>query len=235
MNYLPGLEPDFDVKQELRFIGGMPDLHQFDRVFISCSGGKDSHAMAYILAELATIQNYSKANMELIYADTGLEWHDTFDQVQRIGNALGIKSVKVLPKYTLLDNVRRRWAKFNGLPDNWQTALNKGVQTDRQTDRRRAGKTGALQIRSRTTCNGSATATTNEVRSSNLSGAEQLLEQTFSIATCTILHSVGKARAAIPVCQTTRRTIRYNKVFDVYRRAQRRKFQTCGLSRMEYS
>ena len=23
-NYLPGLEPDFDVKQHVRFIGGMP-------------------------------------------------------------------------------------------------------------------------------------------------------------------------------------------------------------------
>jgi hypothetical protein len=208
-NYLPGLEPDFDVKQELRFVGGMPDLHQFDRVFISCSGGKDSHAMAYILAELATLQNYSKANMELIYADTGLEWHDTFDQVQRIGNVLGIKSVKVLPKYTLLDNVRRRWAKFNGLPDDWQTAMNKGVQTDRQTDRQcRAGKTEVLPTRFRTTCSGFAPATTNKVRSSNLSGAEQLLEQTFSIATCTILHSVGKARATIPIHQKTRREIR---------------------------
>ena len=134
--YLPGFEPDFDVKQELRFIGGMPDLHQFDYVYISCSGGKDSHAMAYILSELATMQNYDKNKMELIYADTGLEWHDTFEQVKRIGNAVNIKAVKVLPKYKLLDNVRRRWAKFNGLPDDWQNG-NEGVgrQTDRQTDR----------------------------------------------------------------------------------------------------
>lgn len=137
INYLPGFEPDFDVKQELRFIGGMPDLHQFDYVYISCSGGKDSHAMAYVLAELATMQNYDKRKMELIYADTGLEWHDTFEQVKRIGTALGIKAVKVLPKYKLLDNVRRRWAKFNGLPDNWQENCNDGGG-DRQTDRQTA-------------------------------------------------------------------------------------------------
>ena len=129
--YLPGFEPDFDVKQELRFIGGMPDLHQFDYVYISCSGGKDSHAMAYILSELATMQNYDKNKMELIYADTGLEWHDTFEQVKRIGKAVNIKAVKVLPKYKLLDNVRRRWAKFNGLPDDWQNG-NEGI--GRQTD-----------------------------------------------------------------------------------------------------
>ena len=127
-SFLPGFEPDFDVRKELRLIGGMPDLHQFDRVFISCSGGKDSHAMAYVLAELAQKQNYDKGKMELIYADTGFEWHDTFEQVKRIGQAVGINAVKVLPKYTLRDNVRRRWAKFNGL--EWE-----GGQTDRQTDR----------------------------------------------------------------------------------------------------
>ena len=138
--YLPGLEPDFDVKQQLRFVGGMPDLHQFDMVFISCSGGKDSHSMAYLLAELAHRQNYDKAKMELIYADTGLEWHDTFDQVQRIGTALGIKSVKVLPKYTLLDNVRRRWAKFNGLPEDWHTAKSVDIRTGQ--DRTGQDRTG---------------------------------------------------------------------------------------------
>ena len=211
-DYLPGLEPDFDVKQQICFIGGMPDLHQFDMVFISCSGGKDSHSMAYLLAELAHRQNYDKSKMELIYADTGLEWHDTFDQVQRIGTALGIKAVKVLPKYTLLDNVRRRWAKFNGLPDDWQTSMNADIRTgqDRTGQAFRDGKTGALQIRFRTTCNGSATATTNAVRSSNLSGAEQLLEQTFPITICPVLHSVGKTRSAISVHQTARMAIRHS-------------------------
>lgn len=170
INYLPGFEPDFDVKQELRFIGGMPDLHQFDYVYISCSGGKDSHAMAYVLAELATMQNYDKRKMELIYADTGLEWHDTFEQVKRIGTALGIKAVKVLPKYKLLDNVRRRWAKFNGLPDNWQENRNEGGGTDRQTDRQLpAGKTEIWHPHSPTKRNGSATAITSEIRSSNMS------------------------------------------------------------------
>lgn len=132
--FLPGFEPDFDVRQELRFIGGMPDLHQFDFVFISCSGGKDSHSMAYLLSELASRQNYEKTKMELIYADTGLEWHDTFDQVERIGAAVGVKAVTVLPKYKLLDNVRRRWAKFNGMPDDWQTTKSEDTrQTDRQS------------------------------------------------------------------------------------------------------
>lgn len=169
--YLPGFEPDFDVKQELRFIGGMPDLHQFDYVYISCSGGKDSHAMAYILSELATMQNYDKNKMELIYADTGLEWHDTFEQVKRIGKAVNIKAVKVLPKYKLLDNVRRRWAKFNGLPDDWQNGNE--VLVDRQTDRQHpAGKTEVWHPHSRTSHSGSATAITSEIRSSSMSVSE---------------------------------------------------------------
>ena len=50
--YLPGFEPDFDVKQELRFIGGVLDLRQFDKIFISVSGGKDSHAMMFTVAEM---------------------------------------------------------------------------------------------------------------------------------------------------------------------------------------
>jgi hypothetical protein len=40
MIYIPGLEPDFDTRQELKFIGKTLDLRHFDKVFISLSGGR---------------------------------------------------------------------------------------------------------------------------------------------------------------------------------------------------
>ena len=120
--------PDYEVRSQIRMIGGMPDLFQFDHVFISCSGGKDSQAMSYLIAELAEKQGYPKENIELLYADTGFEWHDTFEHVKKIGEYLGIKAVKVLPKFKLLDNVRRRWIKFNGLEEQNRTEQNRTEQ-----------------------------------------------------------------------------------------------------------
>ena len=45
--YLPGFEPDAAERAQLRFINGVLDLRQFDKIFISVSGGKDSHAMLF--------------------------------------------------------------------------------------------------------------------------------------------------------------------------------------------
>ena len=83
MNYFPGFEPDFDVRQELRFIDGVLDLRQFDKIFISISGGKDSHAMLFLIKELADKQGCSD-KLIAMYADTGMEWHNAEDHVKKI-------------------------------------------------------------------------------------------------------------------------------------------------------
>ena len=64
-NYLPGLEPDFDIRQELRFIGGILDLRQFDKVFISLSGGKDSHAMTFLAGYCRKAGLFGQADLRL--------------------------------------------------------------------------------------------------------------------------------------------------------------------------
>ena len=133
------IQPDFEVRSKINFIGGMPDLKQFDKIFISCSGGKDSQAMAFVISELAEKQAYNKENIELVYADTGLEWHDTFDHVKKIGRVCGIKAVMVKPKYKLLDNVRRRWDKFNGRTEQNRTEQNSHHFLP-ETERRNNGK-----------------------------------------------------------------------------------------------
>lgn len=56
MIYLPGMEPDAELRAELKFCGGVLDLRQFDKIFISISGGKDSHAMLWLVKELAEKQ-----------------------------------------------------------------------------------------------------------------------------------------------------------------------------------
>lgn len=65
MSFLPGMEPDFYVKQELRFVGGVLDLRQFDKVFISISGGKDSHAMTFLVKEIAEAEEMDKKDPEM--------------------------------------------------------------------------------------------------------------------------------------------------------------------------
>jgi NH3-dependent NAD+ synthetase len=158
--------PDYEVRSQIRMIGGMPDLFQFDHVFISCSGGKDSQAMSYLIAELAEKQGYPKENIELLYADTGFEWHDTFEHVKKIGEYLGIKAVQVLPKFKLLDNVRRRWIKFNGLEEQNRTEQNRTEQNNGDLP---SGKTEAVQVHFRTKLKDSVQATTSELRSSSMS------------------------------------------------------------------
>lgn len=103
--YLPTLEPDFDVKQELRFIDGVLDLRQFDKIFISVSGGKDSHAMMFLVKELAEKQGCSE-KLIAMYADTGMEWYNAEEHVKRICSAAGVQMQVVTPIRTLIEQMK---------------------------------------------------------------------------------------------------------------------------------
>ena len=107
MNFLPGMEPDFDVKKELRFIGGVLDLRQFDKVFISISGGKDSHAMTFLVKELAEKQGCTD-RLVAMYADTGMEWHNAESHVRKICEAAGIPLEVVYPVRPMLEQMKYR-------------------------------------------------------------------------------------------------------------------------------
>lgn len=72
MIYLSGMEPDAELHAELKFYGGVLDLRQFDKIFISISGGKDSHAMLWLVKELAEKQGVAD-RLIAMYADTGME------------------------------------------------------------------------------------------------------------------------------------------------------------------
>lgn len=106
--YLPGFEPDFDVKQELRFVGGILDLRQFDKIFISVSGGKDSHAMLFTVAELADKQMVPRDNLIMMYADTGAEWTITHPHIEMLAKASGIKYSIVKPVRPMIEKITFR-------------------------------------------------------------------------------------------------------------------------------
>jgi len=119
MDYLPGLEPDFDIRQELSFIGQYPDLRQFDKVFISISGGKDSHAMTFLVKEIAEKQG-ALDRLIGVYADTGMEWHNAEAQVRAICTAANIPLQVVYPLMPMLEKFRHRLelakvGKVNGM------------------------------------------------------------------------------------------------------------------------
>lgn len=107
MTYLPGFEPDFDVRLELRFVGGVLDLRQFDKIFISVSGGKDSHAMLFLVKELAEKQGCADRLLAM-YADTGMEWHNAENHVRKICQAANVPLEVVYPVRPMLAQMKYR-------------------------------------------------------------------------------------------------------------------------------
>ena len=79
--FLPGFEPDAAERAQLRFVGGVLDLRQFDKILISVSGGKDSHAMLWLVCDLADRQGVPPLELcKLIpageFEDSVLVWRD---------------------------------------------------------------------------------------------------------------------------------------------------------------
>lgn len=103
--YLPGFEPDFDVKQELRFVGEILDLRQFDKIFVSVSGGKDSHAMLFLIRNIAEKQG-ALDKLVAMYADTGMEWYNAESHVRKICTAARIPLKVVYPIRTMLQQIQ---------------------------------------------------------------------------------------------------------------------------------
>lgn len=90
--YLPGFEPDAAERAQLRFVGGVLDLRQFDKILVSISGGKDSHAMLWLVRDLADRQGVPRDRLLAVYADTGMEWRNAGEHVEAICKAAGAES-----------------------------------------------------------------------------------------------------------------------------------------------
>lgn len=112
-NFFSGFEPDFDVRQELRFVGGVLDLRQFDKILVSVSGGKDSHAMLFLVKELADRHGVSD-RMIAVYADTGMEWHNAEAHVRTICAAAGVQVEVVYPVRPMLKKFEFRFNQIKG-------------------------------------------------------------------------------------------------------------------------
>lgn len=106
--YLPGFEPDAAERAQLRFINGALDLRQFDKIFISVSGGKDSHAMLFLVRDLADRQGVPREKLLAMYADTGMEWHNAAEHVQALCKAAGVELVTVYPVRPMIEKIRFR-------------------------------------------------------------------------------------------------------------------------------
>lgn len=114
MTCIPGLEPDAPIRSKLRFVNGVLDLRQFDKIFISVSGGKDSHAMLFLVRDLADRQGVLRSKLLALYADTGMEWHNAGEHVQALCKAAGIELVIVRPEIPMIEKVRYHFDKTKG-------------------------------------------------------------------------------------------------------------------------
>lgn len=112
--YLPGFEPDAAERAQLRFINGTLDLRQFDKIFISVSGGKDSHAMLFLVRDLADRQGVPREKLLAMYADTGMEWHNAGDHVLALCRAAGVELKIVYPVRPMIEKVRFRLTRTCG-------------------------------------------------------------------------------------------------------------------------
>lgn len=143
--YLPGLEPDAAERAQLRFINGVLDLRQFDKIFISVSGGKDSHAMLFLLRDLADRQGVPRDKLLAMYADTGMEWHNAGEHVRSLCKAAGVELKIVYPVRPMIEKVRYHLSRAgvrNPFPSKfcrWCTREQKCHPMDKLT-RRYSGK-----------------------------------------------------------------------------------------------
>lgn len=112
--YLPGFEPDAEERAQLRFINGTLDLRQFDKIFISVSGGKDSHAMLFLVRDLADRQGVPREKLLAMYADTGMEWHNAREHVQALCKAADVELRIVYPVRPMIEKFKFRFSKILG-------------------------------------------------------------------------------------------------------------------------
>ncbi len=106
--YLPGFEPDAAERAQLRFANGVLDLRQFDKILISVSGGKDSHAMLWLVRDLAVRQGVPRDRLLAMYADTGMEWHNAGAHVQALCKAAGVELATVYPVRSMIETFKKR-------------------------------------------------------------------------------------------------------------------------------
>lgn len=104
--YLPGFEPDAAEREQLRFIDGVLDLRQFDKILIAVSGGKDSHAMLFLVRDLADRQGVPREKLLAMYADTGMEWHNAGEHVQALCKAAGVELKIVYPVRPMIEQIK---------------------------------------------------------------------------------------------------------------------------------
>lgn len=107
-NFFPGWEPDANVRSELRFVNGILDLRQFEKIFISVSGGKDSHAMLFLICEIAERQGVPRGNLLAVYADTGLEWHNTEEHVRELCSVVNVSLEVARPVRPMIEKIKFR-------------------------------------------------------------------------------------------------------------------------------
>lgn len=103
IEHLPGFSP-------ITFHG---DLTRYDHIVLSVSGGKDSHAMLFYVLQLAEKQHV-RDRLKVVYADTGMEWHNAEAHVKRLCEAANVPLSVVYPVRPMLEKFILHFQRIKG-------------------------------------------------------------------------------------------------------------------------
>lgn len=128
------------------------NLHDYHRVFIRTSGGKDSQAMLDYVVAIADEQGYPRANITATHADLGrVEWPGTKEIVQEQVAHYGLELIVVKrPQGDLLEHIEKL-GKFPMPTQRYCTADHKRAQQAKTVTAadeawRKAGGTGTYKV-----------------------------------------------------------------------------------------
>jgi len=109
------------IAREVSRLNALVNLHDYDVVAVSTSGGKDSAATQAIMVALADAQGFDRSKLVLIHSDLGrMEWEGSWTLIQEQAQLHGLRVEKVVrPQGDLFQAVEDR---ANSLYTKWLRA-----------------------------------------------------------------------------------------------------------------
>jgi len=110
------------------------DLHSYNAVFVSISGGKDSQVVLGVIMDAVREQGY-QGNVIAVHADTGAEWPQSLSHCRTLCAHYGIPLEIAIPVRPLPDRIEMRCRELQerGKKGGWPDMANRYCTSDCKT------------------------------------------------------------------------------------------------------